>query len=96
MLGTKCTRRGSGGGCPAEDCGAIWRYYGLLEALRDPKHPEYEELTEWVGGEFDPYESLVTNNYDRVRDIPEKQAELSGTSSKYACQVPQEAAADAQ
>ena len=47
---------GGEGACPPEDCGGIWSYYGLLEALRDPNHPEHEELTEWVGGEFDPDE----------------------------------------
>jgi hypothetical protein len=25
-----------------------------LEAIRDPNHPEHEELLEWIGGEFDP------------------------------------------
>jgi len=29
-------------------------YEHLLEALRDPKHEEHEEMTEWIGGEFDP------------------------------------------
>jgi hypothetical protein len=40
--------------CPPEDCGGIWGYAGFLEAIRDPQHPEHEEMLEWVGGEFDP------------------------------------------
>jgi hypothetical protein len=40
--------------CPPEDCGGIWGYVDFLEAIRDPKHPEYEEMLAWVGGEFDP------------------------------------------
>src|SRR5262249_4936275 len=40
--------------CPPEDCGGVWGYAELLEALADPKHKRHEELKEWVGGEFDP------------------------------------------
>jgi Plasmid pRiA4b ORF-3-like protein len=40
--------------CPPEDCGGIWGYVGFLDAIRDPQHPEHEEMLEWVGGEFDP------------------------------------------
>jgi len=40
--------------CPPEDCGGIWGYTGFLEAIHDPKHPEHEEMLEWVGGAFDP------------------------------------------
>jgi len=40
--------------CPPEDCGGIWGYYDLLETLKNPKDPEYEELLEWVGEDFDP------------------------------------------
>jgi hypothetical protein len=40
--------------CPPEDCGGIPGYYRLLEVIADPKNPEYEEMREWVGEEFDP------------------------------------------
>jgi hypothetical protein len=40
--------------CPPEDCGGPPGYEHLLEALRDPKHEEHEEMREWIGGEFDP------------------------------------------
>jgi hypothetical protein len=40
--------------CPPDDCGGIPGYYNLVEALADPKHPEHEELKEWIGGDWDP------------------------------------------
>jgi hypothetical protein len=40
--------------CPPEDCGGVFGYYHLLEVLADPRHPEHEELADWVGGSFDP------------------------------------------
>jgi Plasmid pRiA4b ORF-3-like protein len=40
--------------CPPEDCGGIWGYANLLDALADPKHPEREETLEWLGDDFDP------------------------------------------
>jgi Plasmid pRiA4b ORF-3-like protein len=42
--------------CPPEDCGGIWGYEELFETISDPKHPEYESMLEWLGGEFDPEE----------------------------------------
>ena len=39
--------------CPPEDCGGVWGYADFLEIIRDPKHPEYGEMLEWVGGQFD-------------------------------------------
>jgi hypothetical protein len=42
--------------CPPEDVGGIWGYDSFLEAMQDPKHPEHEDMLEWVGGSFDPEE----------------------------------------
>ncbi len=39
--------------CPPEDCGGAGGYQHLLAVLADPKHEEHEDLTDWVGGEFD-------------------------------------------
>ena len=35
--------------CPPEDCGGVWGYESFLEAIGDPKHPEHEEMLDWVG-----------------------------------------------
>jgi hypothetical protein len=42
------------GACPPEDVGGVWGYDSFLEAIADPKHPEHDDMLEWVGGEFDP------------------------------------------
>ncbi len=40
--------------CPPEDCGGVWGYENLVEALAAPAHPEHAELTEWLGHPYDP------------------------------------------
>ncbi|MDN5872403.1 MAG: plasmid pRiA4b ORF-3 family protein [Nitrococcus sp.] len=49
--------------CPPEDCGGIFGYENLLEAIRDPKHPNHSELSEWLGEGFDPeyFDASVLN-----------------------------------
>ncbi|MEM2959403.1 MAG: hypothetical protein QW261_13980 [Candidatus Jordarchaeaceae archaeon] len=42
------------GRVPPEDCGGVWGYEELLEIIKNPKHEEYQETLEWLGGEFDP------------------------------------------
>jgi len=32
----------------------VWGYEEFLEAISNPKHPEHEEMLEWVGEDFDP------------------------------------------
>lgn len=39
---------------PPEDCGGVWGYDELLEALRDPTHEDHEDFKELVGSDFDP------------------------------------------
>jgi hypothetical protein len=40
--------------CPPEDCGGMWGYYNLLDIVNDPSNPEYKEMREWLGDDFDP------------------------------------------
>ncbi len=40
--------------CPPEDCGGIWGYKELLTIISNPKHKEYKETIEWLGGNYDP------------------------------------------
>ena len=39
--------------CPPEDCGGIWGYAELLDALKDSKHERHEEMKDWIGGNWD-------------------------------------------
>jgi Plasmid pRiA4b ORF-3-like protein len=52
--------------CPPEDCGGPWGYADLLEAIADPKHPEHDELTEWLPPDFDPEEFDVDDTTDMM------------------------------
>lgn len=52
---------------PPEDCGGIFGYADFLEAIRDPKHEQHDEMLEWIGGEFDPeaFDLETVNNFLR-------------------------------
>lgn len=39
--------------CPPEDCGGLWGYYEMLEALGSPGHEQHEDMVDWIGS-FDP------------------------------------------
>lgn len=39
---------------PPEDSGGVWGYGDLLDAVRNPDHPEHDEMLEWIGEDFDP------------------------------------------
>jgi hypothetical protein len=40
--------------CPPEFCVGIWGYEELMERLGDPDDPDYDQLWEQVGYDFDP------------------------------------------
>ncbi len=40
--------------CPPEDCGGLWGFYSMIEAIGDPKHEDHEDMVDWLGEEFDP------------------------------------------
>ena len=40
--------------CPPEDCGGIYGYSHMLEVYTDEKHPDHENIREWLGEGFDP------------------------------------------
>ena len=40
--------------CPPEDCGGVWGYMEMQEALSDPNHEEHESYKDWYDGDLDP------------------------------------------
>jgi hypothetical protein len=51
--------------CPPEDCGGFFGYAEFLKAIRNRRHPDHQEMLEWVGGSFDP-ESFDLERINRV------------------------------
>ena len=42
--------------CPPEDCGGVWGYEEMLEALKKPRSNRAKEIKEWLGYTFEPTE----------------------------------------
>lgn len=62
----RCT--GGARACPPEDSGGPWRYQEILEAIFNPEHEEYDDLSDWVG-DFDPeeFDAQAVNEWLRSR-----------------------------
>jgi hypothetical protein len=56
---------------PPDDCGGPWGYADFVEAIKDPKHPDHEDLLEWIGGEFDPEAFDLEDINKRLEKIDE-------------------------
>jgi Plasmid pRiA4b ORF-3-like protein len=41
--------------CPPDDVGGVPGYCDFVAAILDPKHPDHDEMLQWCGGRFDPY-----------------------------------------
>ena len=40
--------------CPPENSGGIYGFYQKLEILKDKKHPDHKEISEWLDKDYDP------------------------------------------
>lgn len=54
--------------CPPEDVGGIPGYEMFLEAISDSSHPEYAEMLEWIGYDFDPEHIDLAQTNDLLRE----------------------------
>lgn len=65
--------------CPPEDCGGIVGYEELLEIIANPKHPEYEEMTEWLGATSIAREFDIIKANDRLKPLQQRKGGRSRT-----------------
>jgi hypothetical protein len=40
-------------------------YEAFLQAITDPKHPDHDDMLDWIGGSFDP-EAFSVDDVNRV------------------------------
>ena len=67
-----------------EDCGGIWGYYELLETLKNPDSPEYDEMKEWTEGHFSlEYDIDFVNRELRKMELTKKNAKPMSRSELY-------------
>ncbi|MBV9866681.1 MAG: plasmid pRiA4b ORF-3 family protein [Abitibacteriaceae bacterium] len=54
---------------PPEDCGGIWGYYEMLEAVQNPAHPEHDHWAEWLEEGFDPAAFDIEDINQRLKKL---------------------------
>jgi len=54
------------GACPPENCGGVYGYANMLDALNDPDSEDHEEVREWLGEDFDPNHFDLAQHATRV------------------------------
>ena len=59
--------------CPPENCGGGPGYENLLEILKDPLHPEHDQMFAWLPGDFDTEKFDVEDVNRRLRPAGGKQ-----------------------
>jgi hypothetical protein len=64
--GPLCT--GGRRACPPEDCGGVWGYMELVEAMQARRGQQYREYKEWLGGYFDAEEFDIEEVNERLAD----------------------------
>lgn len=66
---------GGASACPPEDSGGIGGYREILEALKEPEHPEYANYREWMSVGFDPVKFDLDGVNARLASMAEDAAE---------------------
>ena len=54
---------------PPEDCGGIWGYESKLAVLADKTHPDYEDISEWMGDDITPEVFDIAGANKRLAEI---------------------------
>src|SRR3989338_3719370 len=62
--------------CPPEDCGGIGGYYNMLETIRNPEDPEYEDMIDWLGDKFDPEEFDLEAINNKLKRFKKKRGQI--------------------
>lgn len=57
--------------CPPEDCGGMPGYISLLETVKNPAAPDYAEMIEWLGDDFDPELFDLEETNELLQDFTE-------------------------
>lgn len=75
------------GACPPEDCGGIWRYQDMVKIMADKDHPEYDDIADWMGEDWEPtpfncegVNVLLKNYAEEWDEIYDELDELDGSS----------------
>lgn len=50
------------GACPPEDCGGVWGYDNLVDAVNNTYHPEHDDMRNWMG--MDEGETWDKSSFD--------------------------------
>jgi len=62
------------GACPPEDCGGVSGYEAFLAAIRDPTHPDHDQLVTWAGGPFDPAAFSLIEANERLAPLARRKS----------------------
>lgn len=55
--------------CPPEDCGGVWGYCDLCEAMEHPRSAHARELKDWLGHKFDPEEFWLEDVQEDIENF---------------------------
>ncbi|MCL4694663.1 MAG: tetratricopeptide repeat protein [Candidatus Hydrogenedentes bacterium] len=59
---------------PAEDSGGPWGYMSKLETLRNPDDPDYADIVDWMGEDWDPEHFDLQEINAALQSAPEESA----------------------